>query len=388
MAATLAPLRNLVDEVVLAVDDRVDPGWIEDYRGLADRVILLGFPGSFSRTFAWLREQCRGDWILHLEDDEAPSAELAAEVAQTIERDDVTHAWVRRRWLYPDEARYLDQWPWSPDYSLRLFRNDPRLLRFPGRIHDLVSVVGPRRYLRAPVYHARLLLSTLEERERKSAYYERARPGLTIEGRPLNQAFYLPEHRSGLRTSAVPEQDAETVARFVAGEATEGQPGPSAEVERAEAAELERVWEGRALGEGAYRARLRLLDDDLRLTAGTTRTFDVEVENLGDERWPGGLEAHPQIRVAYRWVDRAEEEGLRTGFGAAVAPGERVLVPVEVLGPPTPGKRTLELDLVHEHVRWFGAGIRVTLAVESPATDGQGTMGACSAQPSRTSSRS
>lgn len=386
VAITMAPLRKLADEIVLAVDDRVDPDWVEAYRGLADRVLLVGFPGSFSRTFAWLREQCRGDWILHLEDDEVPSAGLAAEVAETIERGDVTHAWVRRRWLYPDEGRYLDQWPWSPDYSLRLFRNDPRLLRFPGRIHDLVSVLGPRRYVREPVYHGRLLLSPLEERERKSAYYEEARPGLTIGGRPLNEAFYLPERRQGLRTAVVPEPDAEAVARFVAGEALTGQPEGSARVERVDATELERVWEGRELGEGAYRARLRLVDDDLRITAGETRTFDVEVENLGDERWPGGLGARPQIRVAYRTAEGAE--GLRTGFGAAVAPGERVLVPVEVLGPVTSGEHTLVLDLVHEHVRWFDAGISVTLVVESPATDGEGTMGECSAPPLRTSSPS
>lgn len=386
VAATLAPLRELGPEVVLGVDDRVDPDWIEEYRRLADRVILAPFPGSFSPVFSWLREQCAGTWILHVEDDEVPGTELAAEVAETVERADVTHAWVRRRWLYPDRRRYLDQWPWLPDYSLRLFRNDPALLRFPGRVHELVSAVGPRRFLRAPVYHGRLLLGSLEERERKAAHYEQARPGLILEGRPLNETFYLPERRRGLRTAPVPKKDAELVDRFVA--KAGGLPAAKGrcEVERAEPAEVTRAWERRELGPGACRARLRLLDDDLHVTAGETRTFDVEVENLGDERWPGGLDAHPQIRVAYRWLEGGEE-GLRTGFGAPVGPGERVLVPVEVLGPPTPGKHMLELDLVHEHVRWFGAGIRVTLTVESPATDGQGTMGACSAPRSTTSSR-
>jgi len=43
-----------------------------------------------------------------------------------------------------------------------------------------------------------------------------------------------------------------------------------------------------------------------------------------------------------------------------------VLVPVEIAVPDEPGRHMLELDLVHEHVRWFGAGLRLTLDVEGP----------------------
>jgi hypothetical protein len=368
--------------VVLAVDDRVDPEWVDDYRRLADRVVVVPFPGSLSRAFAWLRGLCSGDWVFHVEDDEVPAPALAAELAETVARGDVTHAWVRRRWLYPDGESYLDQWPWSPDYQLRLFRNDPRLLRFPGVIHDLVRASGPCRYLREPLYHGRLVLTTEEERAQSAARQERARPGLVLDGLPVNEAYYLPERRSRLRLAAVTDRDA--VDRFLAGE------GPQTEravarLERADASAVDRPWERRELPESAYRARVRLLERDLRIAPGEHRTFDVEVENLGDEPWPGGLDAHPQVRLAYR---ADGQEGLRTGLGAPLTPGERAIVPLQVVGPAQPGTLELEVDLVHEHVRWFGAAIRVSLVVEGAATDGEGTMGRCSARPSRTSSHS
>jgi hypothetical protein len=39
------------------------------------------------------------------------------------------------------------------------------------------------------------------------------------------------------------------------------------------------------------------------------------------------------------------------------------VVPVHVLAPETPGRYHLEIDLIHEHVRWFGAGVDCAVAV-------------------------
>ena len=122
-------------------------------------------------------------------------------------------------------------------------------------------------------------------------------------------------------------------------------------------------------GDEAYAARLELLDDDLRLVSGEWRTFDVAVENRGDAHWPGGMDARPQIRLAYRWrgADGAPlEEGARTGLPAPLAPGASAVVPLQVLGPDAPGAHEIEIDLVHEDVRWFGAGIRAGIDVRAP----------------------
>jgi hypothetical protein len=253
--------------------------------------------------------------------------------------------------------------------------------------------MGPYRYLRQPIYHAHLLEHTVEERKRRCEHYESNRPGLIVEGMSFNEAFYLPEWRKHApRTLPVVAADRDAISRFVnaAERLPEAEPRRLGTLATVSAAEVEKKSEAREVGPGAYRARIRLLDDDLRITAGEYRTFDLEVENLGDERWPAGLDGRPQIRLACRWItaDGNLVDAERTGFGSPVAPSERVIVPLNLVGPTEPGEYVVEIDLVHEYVRWFGVGIRATLAVESPATDGRGTMGACSARPSTTSSRS
>jgi len=377
VAATLAPLRALDPQVVLAVDDRVEHAWIDGYREIADRVFVVPYPGSFARTYAWLREQCDGRWILQLDADEVPAPGLAAEVAATIAAGDVTHAWIRCRWLYPDARSYLAQWPWRPDYSLRLLRNDPAVLRFPAQMHSTVAAIGPKHYLREPLYHADLL-SDVAARERKLSRYEAGRPGFVIDGLSLNEVYYLPERRSDLRTLPVPERDAVVVAAFL-----EGAPLPPRRAGRApasvapvELAQIVARSEHRELGDDDYRAQLTLLDDDLRLVAGEWRTFDVDVRNLGTTHWPGGMDAHPQIRLAYRPLREggALGDGMRTGIGAPLAPGASAIVPLEVLGPPSAGRIEIEIDLVHEHVRWFGCGVRAAIDVRAAAGGAPGAL--------------
>ncbi len=372
VAAAFAPLAALEAEVVLAVDDRVDPAWIEGYREIADRVLVVPFPGNFGAMYGWLRTQCSGRWILQLDLDEIPAGGLAEEVAATIEAGDVTHAWLPRRWLHPAAATWLAQWPWRPDYALRLVRNDPALLRFPGLLHCTVRALGPCRYLRCALYHADLLLTDRRAREHKLAEYEREMPGFVIDGRPLNEAYYLPERRADLRLAEVPAADAAAIAAFLAADGSVA-PGTRRAVpgtlRTVTAAEIARHSEARVLAERDYRARVLLLDDELEIVSGESRTFAVEVHNLGNDHWAGGPDAAPRIRVGYRWLGRdgspTREEG-RTPLPGPVAPGERALVPLEVLGPARRGARDLEIDLIHEGERWFGWPVRARIDVRAP----------------------
>ena len=379
VAAALAPLAGLEAALVLAVDDRVRRGWIDGYRHVADRVITVPFPGNFARMYAWMREQCAGRWILQLDLDEIPSPGLVDEVRATLAAGDVTHAWVPRRWLYPDGRRWLAQWPWRPDYSLRLLRNDPALLRFPALLHCTVRALGPCRHLRAPIYHADLLLNDVAARERKQDEYEREMPGFVIDGVSLNEVYYLPERRADLRTAPVPPGDAVAVAAFL--EAGSAVPRDLRRVARGSlgAATVEEIWrlsEERVLGGDAYDAALRLLDDDLRLVSGEWRTFDVEVCNRGSAHWPGAMQPRPQIRLAYRWRGAdggPPQEGARTGLPAPLAPGASAVVPLEVRCPPAPGAQEIEIDLVHEDVRWFQRAIRARVDVRAPAGGARAT---------------
>ncbi|MDP8986988.1 MAG: hypothetical protein M3N11_01375, partial [Actinomycetota bacterium] len=48
----------------------------------------------------------------------------------------------------------------------------------------------------------------------------------------------------------------------------------------------------------------------------------------------------------------------------SVMAGETTLQLVSVQTPPRPGRHRLEIDLVHEHVRWFGRPVMLQVEVE------------------------
>ena len=103
----------------------------------------------------------------------------------------------------------------------------------------------------------------------------------------------------------------------------------------------------------------------VRLPTAAVRLIEIEVENLGDEWWPAG-DAEPEIRAAYRWLDGSGAlyaEGPRTVFTETVGPGRDTRVMLVVQTPEQPGTYVLECDLVHEHVRWFGAATRAEVEV-------------------------
>ncbi|MEZ4384089.1 MAG: sulfatase-like hydrolase/transferase [Nannocystaceae bacterium] len=82
---------------------------------------------------------------------------------------------------------------------------------------------------------------------------------------------------------------------------------------------------------------------------------EVTVRNTGAATWA----ADGADRLSYHWLaaDGAtlvEREGLRTPLPRAVAPGEAVTVPIVVRGPGEGGDFVLAIDMVREHVAWFG----------------------------------
>jgi hypothetical protein len=261
---------------------------------------------------------------------------------------------VPRRWLYPTADRYLDARPWRPDYQPRLVVNDPRFVTFPTETHVPVAAIGPSRYLDTPLYHLDTLLNSREARAEKAARYERAHPGKRVAGRPMNEAFYLPE-LSDPPTRDVPPDDLMLIADVLAA----SPPVPA--VPRPEVAtreEIDSLWAGGPLQD--YEARLALLEDVPPLHTGVLETVDVRVENLGGEIWRWGGD----VRLGSRW--RAGEHvvgGEHRALPADVPPGRDLIVPLPLI-PPSAGRWTLEVDLVHEHVRWFDRPLQTEVAVE------------------------
>jgi hypothetical protein len=179
--------------------------------------------------------------------------------------------------------------------------------------------------------------------------------------------YYLPEEIVGLRPVPVPIRDREAIDQVLhaAGEEIAGP--PAEDVPLATRAEIDRYWPERTFPEDAYRASIVSLDPPLRLEVGEHRPVYFRVTNEGSERWPRG-EQRPLIRLAYRWLDIdgtvLEAEGFRSSFPAGVEPGASAVVPVIVASPGEPGRYLLEIDVVHEFVRWFGSPIRVEATIE------------------------
>jgi len=366
VAAMLALLRPSAEEIVVAADSTLDPVTLGPLADAADRLVRYEFAPPPDRANAWLVAECNSRWVLRIDGDEVPSPALVDSLPELVETEELTHYWVPRRWLWPSADRYLARWPWRTDYQPRLFRNDPALIRTPGRMHTQTLVHGPSRHLEEPLYHLDCLVNGEEQRVRKARAYERVRPGMRQAGMSMNTALYLPERHTDPATEPVPDGDRDAIRGVLA-----AVPPPAAAPEPAPRlatrAEIDRHWEDRRVPASAGSARIELLDHDPALVAGEHRGLDVRVDNLGDETWPWGTDRRPEIRLSYHWRrpdgSPVPEEGFRTPFPAPVRPGGSVRLWAGVTAPQQPGRYVLELDLVNEGVRWFGCVSRVELQV-------------------------
>jgi hypothetical protein len=368
-------VRPHVDEIVLAVDRTGNLDVLEACADLVDRRITFDYAAPPCRNIGFIQHQCGGDWLLRLDDDEVPSRALLDALPGLVADRRPTHYGLSRRWLHPDLETYVLSAPWQPDYQLRLVRNVPGIWRFTGEMHDGAIVLGERRLVDLPLYHADLLLLDIDARRRKAEKYERLRPDHLAEGVPVN-AIYVPEDWETVETARVPAEDREALATVLA-------PGPPPAVVEAAAGEreplevphftlahIDRFNMNRAVGDGAYRARLEFVRPVVRVPPGIVREQEIRVENLGDEVWPWGADATPPIRLGYRWRAAANDEvlgeGPRTPFTETIVPGAASLQKLTVEVPARPGRYVLEADVVHEHVRWFDCAARVVVEVERP----------------------
>jgi hypothetical protein len=359
LAAILDLFRPVVDEIVVAVDDR-HPETAAVLTAHADRLVLFSHLEPCDRPIPWLFDLCNGRWILNVDDDEVPSQRLLDELPRLVARDDVTHYWIARRWLFPDARTYLDEPPWSTEYQLRLVLADPRFLQFSDEFHRPVVCHGPMRFLQAPLWHLDTVINSVERRHEKALRYERERRGMRIAGFSHNSGLYLPELREGMRLASVPRDDARLVERVLAGAATEGR--PPCKLERATRGQVDQPWPGGPFDETLYRARLTVHAAELRMIAGVQQTVDVVVTNASPTTWPWSAEGQPAIRLGYRW-QKGPDRTLRTTLPCDLVPGESAVVPLHVVPPVEVGEHVLTVDLVHEFVRWFGLNVRVPVVV-------------------------
>ena len=375
VAAVLGQLRNAADEVVVAVDSRVDETRLGHHARIADRVVRFEFAPPIERARPWLYALCSGNWILEIDDDEVMSSSFLNQLPDLIRDSRFWQYWLPCHWLFPDGTHWLDGPPWSFD-SNRLVRNDPTTLWAAGLSHTRADPAFPSSYLERGFYHLAYLLTSESQRRQKVAHYLGIADAHRIPSTDRDVVeFYMPDEAPGARPVSVPRGDRKAIAAVL--EATgPGLPTPSGiSVPLAVRADIDAHWPERAMSAGAYEAKIEILDRVVRLAPGEHRPVHVRITNLGDATWPwasrqktwpwasrqGGWpypsERRPQIRLSYRWYRPDGElqrgEGFRTDLPANVPPWGTTVVPVWVAAPDQPGSYLLELDLVHEFVRWF-----------------------------------
>ena len=356
-AALLELFRPVADEIVVAVDEARAEAAAPALSPVADRILSYPYAPPPDSSIPWVFDQCSCAWILNVDDDEVPSRRLLRELPDVLARRDLTHGWIARRWLYRGPTTYLDEPPWSTEFQLRLVRSRSPFVQFSAEFHRPVVAHGPCRFVDAPLWHLDFLVKDEEQRREKALWYERERRGMRIAGVSHNTGLYVPELRDDARIAAVPDDDAADIRRVLAG----ATPGQVPAVQAVSRAEVGRHWPGPPFSDTVYDARLELRDRPSSFVAGVQQTVDILVENRGETVWRWGEHGEPEIRLSYRWLhadgSRVDQEGLRTPFPSDVEPGEAQVVPVHVVGPREPGGYRLELDLVHEHVRWFDRGV-------------------------------
>lgn len=363
--AILETVRDVADEIIVAADARTDDDARREYAAVADRVFEFEFRQPIERVFPWLHAQCSGDWILRLDTDEVPSAALVEALPSLTEADDIVQYWLPRHWLFPDVQHWLFEWPWWPDFQNRLVRNDG-LLWMTGLSQTMNEPELPARYLEYPLYHLDAAVRSKTDRRAKVERYLAVDPSLRERvGDRLLNAYYLPEDHAASKAARVPDHDQRVINAVL-----EACPAPAQhppDVRPASNAEIDRHWPPRTVAPQDYKATITLIDGYRELIAGEHRPFRVAVRNDGGDTWPGGENRRPLIRLGYRWthsqVEGAPVDTPRGAFPGPVPPGTESIVPLPIVAPDQPGVYTMEIDVVHEFVRWFGSPVELEIAV-------------------------
>ena len=289
LASILALFGEVADEIVVAVEE---PSALATHDAVAQVVDwVCSFPPTepSDRPIPWLFGLCSGKWILNIDDDEVPSPELIERLPGIIARQDITHGWIARRWLYPSTSTYLTEPPWSTEFQLRLFLADERFVQFSDIFHRPVIAHGPGLFIDAPLWHLDTAVNPVRRRRLKADAYEFARPGMKIGGRAHNHSFYLPELVPNATVAAVPRVDRNVIDAVLAGSAAPTRQA-RAHLTYASDDEVGRVWPGAPHADTLHRGRLAVASLPAGMRAGVQETIDVYVTNESTETWRFGKE--------------------------------------------------------------------------------------------------
>jgi hypothetical protein len=363
LRAALSPLREIADEVVIAVGGPVPEEDLRYYGEIADQLFSIEFE-FIERHLAWLHAQCRGDWILRLDGDEIPTSEMIAEVLTSRDDRRLSSVLFARRNLFPTVESYIVQEPWYPDFQVRMVRNDGSL-RFAGLMHSATERTLPARMVEAPMYHLPFILGGIEDRRARAARYEQLRPGMLAPTELPANDMLLPESLPPPLTASVPAKHRRHIEAVLS--ASGSAPRGLADAVPVSLAEMDAFWSNRLLLESAYRATIEVIGALVPLSPFERRPLYLRVRNEGDESWGWDPSIGPYLHVVHRLLDEglAPMEDWRPSFFTEwVRPGMTTIVSANLDAPSDPGRYLLEIRVRHSpEERLFGSAQEVELIV-------------------------
>jgi len=362
--------KAFADEIVVAVDASSSDSTEAICGQYADKLFRIDWDPthpSLEWALAWLNDQCTGDWILRLDDDELPGAEFVRAIPRLIADRDITHYWLERRWVVgQDRSRWIAQFPHWPDWQLRLFRNVRSLVRVPGVLHTSYVVQGACGFWTGgAIYHLDLVYHSEAARRRKVEHYERTAPGKGMPELFLPDVTSLPTRPMSadeLPWEAISWASGSRVATGGNGERT-SQPGMGSGVTLVrEVSTDEVVRAGRDTCEfnpELFRAALTCSECPAVMVAGQIYSLELRLWNGSPVSWPvAGVRAW-DVRLTYRWLAEGREvddpHRLGTHLPHSLRPGETSRLIACVRAPSDPGRYVLQWDLLIENVSWFSA---------------------------------
>jgi hypothetical protein len=203
-------IRCFSDEIVVGVDSKTTDSTFAACEGLADELFVIQSDAlTCNAGLEALVARCHGDWILRLDDDEFPEPHFQPLISGLMRQSRYTHYKIPRLHLCEVEPlRWIDDGYLYPDYQMRLFRNDPALLKFPGAVGHLgIECEGPKGRLNTVnLVHLNLAINPRFKRESKlGTYIERLQGGWV---HPVNEhALLFEDFHYRIKPYRYPDED-------------------------------------------------------------------------------------------------------------------------------------------------------------------------------------
>jgi hypothetical protein len=329
----LAEVSSFADEIVVGVDAASTDDTFAVASAHADVVYRFSHPGQLAGARMLVFDYASGDWILSLDDDESIEESFDAILPELVGNDCITHVCLSRKWIVNlDPLEYVHAIPWFPDWQLRLFRNDRRLVWKPAKIHTGYRVLGLGTFeSRASILHFEPVFLTPAERERKIDQYRK------VGMKAANEKHY---------------ESAPVVARRPASRRPPrpAPPRPPARVDPDIHQLAVVTWPP---------LRSAIVSVDMPRTAqpGEMVLFEVVARNTGAVAWMPQAESVPLLALGNHLLDAGGNvvnwDWTRVGMPCFVPPGGEARFIGASRAPDAPGDYLVEWDLVSEDEAWF-----------------------------------